>query len=117
MSCNERGTTVKVSEIEGPLLDYWAAMAEWGSASVVDGDVMGASGSEWAGRTFSPSTSWVQGGPIMERDRIKLLPPEADRLVWLAEVGAARGHGVTPLIAAMRAFVASKFGEQVPDES
>ncbi|MFJ1255992.1 phage protein NinX family protein [Cupriavidus sp. CuC1] len=107
---------MKVSEIDGPLLDYWVAKAAWGEAKIVDGDVLGGAGSEWVGRTFSPTTIWAQAGPLIEKERIKLLPPEAERLVWLAEVGQAQGLDASPLIAAMRAYVASKYGEEVPAE-
>ena len=68
------------------------------------------------------STSWVQGGPIIEREEIFLA--KSLRGVWTAlmytpqhEV-AAFEDGPTPLIAAMRAFVTSKLGDEVeiPEE-
>jgi hypothetical protein len=66
------------------------------------------------------STNWAQGGPIIEREHIsafyvywgeweafddKTMPPSKHR-------------GPTPLIAAMRCYVASKLGDEVevPDE-
>ncbi|MGX6570814.1 phage protein NinX family protein [Cupriavidus necator] len=107
---------MKVSEIDGPLLDYWVAKAEWGDAQIVDGDVLGGAGSEWDGQVFSPTKIWAQGGPLIEKKRIRILPPEGGRLVWLAEVGQAQGLDALPLIAAMRAFVAAKFGDEVPAE-
>lgn len=106
---------MKVTEIDGPLLDYWVAKAEWGEAQIVDGDVLGGAGSEWVGRVFSPTTIWAQAGPLIEKKRIKLLPPEGDRLVWLAEAGHAQGLDASPLMAAMRALVAAKFGEEVAE--
>lgn len=67
---------------------------------------------------YSPSTDWSQGGPIIEREWIDIQydypdDPWADD-AWLAFAryeGKIRGgmwFGPTPLIAAMRAFVASK---------
>jgi hypothetical protein len=69
------------------------------------------------------STSWLLGGPIIEREWIC-----ADRLLngqWLAAKRNNSGDsmlfakaGPTPLIAGMRCVVASKLGDEVevPDE-
>ena len=59
---------------------------------------------------WSPSTDWAQGGPIIEREGIQ---------IWCAGPLWGAGHGKwkrfesgdTPLIAAMRCYVASKQGE------
>jgi hypothetical protein len=70
------------------------------------------------------STNWAQGGPIIEREKITVMHV-ADRLPhqqWHA--GRARTPtpyivcGPTPLIAAMRCYVASKLGDEVdvPEE-
>lgn len=74
--------------------------------------------------TFCPSTDWTRGGPLIERERIDVMfeGPE-----WYAYMRyeAADGYnrtlqydGPTPLIAAMRCYVASKLGDtvEVPDE-
>lgn len=65
---------------------------------------------------YSPSTDWADGGPIIERERIRLDP----RGVWVAGHDSSNDEytGPTPLIAAMRCFVASKLGDEVdvPDE-
>jgi len=63
---------------------------------------------------FSPSTRWAQGGPIIEREGMTLIRfPE-----WTAVAGDVQASGPTPLIAAMRVFVASKLGHEVevPEE-
>lgn len=62
---------------------------------------------------YSPSTDWAQAGPIMEREKIMIIPPADEYHDWVANVadapgGKDEGIGPTPLIAAMRAFVASK---------
>nr|WP_269766044.1 phage protein NinX family protein [Burkholderia ubonensis] len=64
------------------------------------------------------------GGPIIERARIQIVPQSVNHLRWSAymDEGLRPGafpveqYGETLLIAAMRACVASKFGEEVPDE-
>lgn len=59
---------------------------------------------------WEPSTSWAQGGPIIERERINITPVVVGGWAGMAEVGDDQfwEHGPTPLIAAMRAFVAAK---------
>ena len=72
---------------------------------------------------FRPSTSWAYGGTISERERICI--------AWLAHTDTETEHycvahidgvyvqyGPTPLVAAMRCYVASKLGDTVniPDE-
>ena len=71
--------------------------------------------------TFCPSTDWAHGGPIIEREGIQLrcglggwvaLPYDS------AFSEEAYQEGDTPLVAAMRCYVASKLGDEVevPDE-
>lgn len=64
---------------------------------------------------FNPSTDWGQGGPIIEREWIDLHC--VNDSLWEAECpapgGLAMQNGPTPLIAAMRCFVASKLGDEV----
>ena len=68
---------------------------------------------------FNPSVDWRQGGPIIEREGIRLhrsvtgqwwAGPESDPHRPVA--------GLTPLIAAMRCYVASELGDEVdiPEE-
>jgi hypothetical protein len=68
-------------------------------------------------KEFSPSTDWAHGGPIIERERITLEEHAGEwcayvRMQWgpgaMPEGSDGVGYGPTPLIAAMRAFVASK---------
>jgi hypothetical protein len=68
--------------------------------------------------TFHPSTDWAQGGPIIEREKITISVDHSG--LWLAWNGFnyadSKEHiqyGPTPLIAAMRCFVASKLGDEV----
>lgn len=99
---------MKTSELTGALLDYWVARAE-GAAPSADSQLK-----------FMPSTAWGQGGPIIEREKIMVA---WNASVWIAGVTdfveRPEGHlskGPTALIAAMRAFVTSIFGDEVrPD--
>jgi hypothetical protein len=73
------------------------------------------------GTQYSPSTNWAQGGPIIERERItSRVDTRGGRWVSFLDGGKVtwRMVGPTPLIAAMRCYVASKLGDEVevPDE-
>ena len=66
------------------------------------------------------SSDWAQGGPIIGRERISIDCQQGSPEFWKASCPRWLyfGHGPTPLIAAMRCFVASKLGDEVevPDE-
>jgi hypothetical protein len=64
------------------------------------------------------STDWADGGPIIEREGIELLCESLGfRWVAMPQKGP-EWRGPTPLIAAMRCYVASKLGDEVdvPEE-
>ena len=63
-------------------------------------------------RTWSPATDWALGGPIIEREKIRVGPYGAADL-WIAGNAKAADLGPTPLIAATRCFVASRLGDEV----
>jgi hypothetical protein len=74
---------------------------------------------------FNPSTDWEKGGPIIERERIDVnskINAGDDIDEWRAVKGIGAKtkarYGPTPLIAAMRCYVASKLGNEVeiPEE-
>ena len=102
-----------VSKLEGAELDLAVLLAEGhAKARIVDGKT---------GYNFPfviwlrPSTSWTDGGPIIERERIELFSPRSapDHNRWEARIHpdgdlVRVAAGPTALIAAMRAFVASK---------
>jgi len=91
---------MKTSELTGPALDRAVAMANGNTGHfLIDG--------------YSPSTNWAQGGPIIERAGISVR--EVLTGFWCAEVDAGdyEYEGPTPLIAAMRCYVASKLGDEV----
>lgn len=67
---------------------------------------------------WNPSSNWVQGGPIIEREGISWHC--GNKTSWHAYgYGSSENFsGPTPLIAAMRCYVASKLGDEVdiPEE-
>ena len=68
---------------------------------------------------WTPSTDWAQGGPIIEREKISVWARDDE---WAAESFVPNQQGLecvgpTPLIAAMRCYVASKQGEQDANEN
>jgi len=70
---------------------------------------------------YTPSTDWAQGGPVIERERISFVSPNEVIDEWEAIHPTQmnnESYGPTPLIAAMRCYVASKLGDEVdvPDE-
>lgn len=119
----------KVSELEGALLDAAVALTEvfpsW-AIHTEDGEQQCFLGPVFMDRfVWSPSSAWEQGGPIIERERIGVeymetgkwaAQPRNESGLYVREEGKpwpAVGRGPTPLIAAMRAYVSSKFGEEV----
>jgi hypothetical protein len=97
-----------VASLEGTALDWAVTLAEYPNT---EHDV-------W--RNFRSEchywTDWAQGGPIIEREKMTLEWTGED---WMAYIRHDEEYfGPTPLIAAMRCFVASKLGDEVevPDE-
>jgi hypothetical protein len=127
---------VKAVELEGAALDFWVSEAEDAGCCLenfmVNPPRPGACWRMVDGRPdfskpYSPSTDWALGGPIIERENICVLAPKYINMVddrWTAGVGAVESYdgwygstknqaeGPTLLVAAMRAYVMSKFGEQ-----
>lgn len=83
------------------------------------------SGADSVAWHFEPSVSWAHGGPIIERECIFITlndhqPPDHR---WVSGLKHQAGpdsatskcemSGASPLVAAMRAYVKSKFGEHV----
>ena len=107
---------MKTNELRGPALDWAVAKCEgWPMDIWYDEDLMPMIRDdeipEW-----KPSTDWAQGGPIIEREKIATYLNGDDG--WTAEDGWKIATGETPLVAAMRCYVAMKLGDEVevPDE-
>ena len=104
-------TTLKTSTLTGAALDWAVAKCEGREFYKHEGDGATCMKGGWT----NYETDWAQGGPIIEREGIRIT--NVARGVWGAvyscgDVG--REHfAETPLIAAMRCYVASKMGDTV----
>ena len=116
---------MKVTELQGPALDWAVAKCEGielmggrYNRLLVEGHM--SRGQEMMA-PYTPSNNWAQGGPIIEREGINLdnisyaknpnwsaWTPAPDR-----ESGEAQAYGSTPLIAAMRCYIAHKLGDEI----
>lgn len=96
---------MKTSELTGAALDWAVAKCE----GVVDERDFAWywDRKDW----FEYSTDWTLSGPIIEREQLALFLEYKD--LWCATDGDRRMTGDTPLIAAMRCYVASKLGDEV----
>lgn len=128
--------TVKTAELQGPALDWCVAKIEGrttriylcpiGGHYAVAAQVLGGD----LEHAWLPSLAWDQGGPLIERYGIEIFcnlsAEQAARFKdarpdWRACMNRGRSKhsfGVTPLLAACRAIVASQLGDtvQVPQE-
>ena len=121
---------MKVVDAIGAQLDWMVAKADEnlypkGNVRLLDGKVFTIEpgnyeqSDRW--QLYDPSTSWAQGGPIIERERISIrqwtnvpivhayMPH--DDAPWVSD-------GTSPLIAAMRCFCSFELGDEVdvPEE-
>ena len=129
---------MKTSELTGAALDWAVGVAEgiqWDSddpevglyhrrsrydrlvLGALDYDIM----EDWGLTPYEPSTNWSQGGPIIEREGISVSCWAFHSMPWKAvaqdstdlDVPLYEAHGTTPLVAAMRCYVASKLGDEI----
>jgi hypothetical protein len=116
---------MKTSELTGALLDYWVARASGLADPVIGSDdvcrvlVQYTFHAEPQRVNFFPGSVWMDGGPIIERAGIGISPYRGKWGAWLtidSYVGNPNSTGEAPLIAAMRCYLSSKFGGEVPDE-
>jgi hypothetical protein len=110
---------MKINELTGAALNWAVAKCESLDCYIEDG-VVHLKGqpfdTDW--RYWLPSTDWAQGGPIIERNLITIFRHDEE---WFAHSQLSTPedfHGDTPLIAAMRCYVASKLGDtiDIPEE-
>ena len=135
---------IKTAELIGRQLDYAVALSAWGTGFrydtiasywiTIDGKHYVLSNGWSEDQCYTPSTNWLRGGPIIEREGIELLcnltATEAARFStpgvhadWQAfyrnrRMTEERSFATTPLIAAMRCYCASKLGDtvEIPEE-
>jgi len=96
----------ETSELTGTALDWAVAKCE----GIQDSEFVRTHMDAWP-----YSTDWSQGGPIIEREGISIVGFDPDPKQW-----NAHQYGIylmencpTPLIAAMRCYVAAKLGDDV----
>lgn len=126
---------MQVSDLSGAHLDYWTARAEgFTEAKIIRHqreDRLLCVVSTWpAILAYIPSTDWSIAGPIIEREEIELYVyhhrkfSEDGKTHWAAHYFFKENEdhedwheqfGETSLIASMRAYIVSRFGEEVPD--
>ena len=112
---------MKTSELQGAALDWAVAKCEGWEVEYLNDGITQCLIQKPSGR-FAPSTDWAQGGPIIDREGISICNLEANSSGvegWTAAIGelwSPQDDGwvsATPLIAAMRCYVASKLGDEV----
>ena len=102
---------MKTNELTGPALN-WAVRYALNGRKPVD----------YVEARDNFSTCWNKCGPIIEREEISIRRWKFDNGGWVAMLAVdgegTEGVGPTPLIAAMRCYVASKLGDEVdvPEE-
>lgn len=107
---------MKTSELQGAALDWAVAKCEGPSMMAF-----------FTRNEYAPSTDWEQGGPIIEREGItvELLRQHDGAYLWEGRLyidypdktnkqsAWSTATISTPLVAAMRCYVASKLGDEV----
>lgn len=114
---------MKTSELQGAALDWAVAKCEGKGIEFDDpkDPWLTLDGIAYQPlHSYTPSKDWAQGGPIIEREYI--LGPWLEGR-WKAGAMSNDGteyicEGPTPLIAAMRCYVASQLGDEIeiPEE-
>ncbi|HEX7906797.1 MAG TPA: phage protein NinX family protein [Paraburkholderia sp.] len=122
---------MKTAELDGVLLDYWSARADGLTATILrageklngirlDNDTCAALTPGFDDWWQPHHVTWFTVGPIIERERIGTtfgkFGGHWHALVLDGIFVSTTITGPTPLIAAMRAYVRSKFGDEVPDD-
>jgi hypothetical protein len=115
---------MKTSELTGTALDWAVASCECHAPSIgynnrvmVHPSKFRLQTAEWV--WFQPSTNWEQGGPIIKEEKITVGYDHESTNIWIADKLNLTNEffftekGSTPLIAAMRCYVASKLGDDV----
>jgi hypothetical protein len=115
-------TEMKTSELTGAALDWEVCEA----TGLLDAYPLTRKRflKQWSGNSgkfLHPSTDWAQGGPIIEREEIHLAFLGNKWMATKVMQGYTPNEaqiGPTPLVAAMRCFVASKLGDgvEIPKE-
>ncbi|MBY0241834.1 MAG: DUF2591 domain-containing protein [Burkholderiaceae bacterium] len=116
---------MKTAELTGATLALWVARAKGLSEAEMAHGVCRV-GEKGTGerRDFEPHEDWAQGGPLLDECRMHVAPPapDLDGDNWTADL-LSKHHrryitasGPTSLVAICRGYVASTYGDTVPDE-
>ena len=109
---------IKTSELSGVQLDWAVAKCEGEEVRLEKGQLEAL----WTDNGYKPSTYWAHGGSVIEQEKIGVwwathyVDDDGQEYGnhWYAETAEGLvGDGPTPLIAAMRCYVASKLGDEV----
>lgn len=134
---------MKISELTGGILDYWVAKAteEIHNLVIHNGRVAYEQKFDpeihchdscqdmmkcWT--YYHPSSDWSQFGPLIEKYRVELNIGHTGNYSWLATIFdyqtrdknkliIAKQRDMSPLVAACRCIVASKYGDTVDDRT
>ena len=108
---------MKVSELQGAQLDYWAAKAN-GLDSEISFQEFKESGAHHGYHYYL--NDWNHSGPIIERERISIIPIADNDIMAVITTDAnkrieqpVKAIGQTYLEAAMRCYVASVYGDEI----
>lgn len=106
--------TMHINDLTLEQLDYWVARAkDMEVESSADGYTYRAHPS-LPPRKWAPSRYWSQGGPIIEEARIDLNWDWEQSSEWTASMEPEiNAQGSSALVAAMRAYVLAKVGEEL----
>lgn len=120
---------VKTAELTGITLDWSVAKCEATAspAGLCQAEILlyrskAVNAMSYKSRSISYSTDWSQGGPIIDRELIATAPSTEHEKSWVATTPLDgerfNEEGPTPLVAAMRCYVASRIGDvvEVPQE-
>jgi hypothetical protein len=111
---------MKISDIDNIALDRWVAKAEGLEVRYSNTGAFWRLLGEIDEVQWLPHRDWMQAGPIIEREKIAIFPNGEQ---WSALAGRDVEHftggdsdlayvGSTPLIAAMRCYVAQRFSSE-----
>ena len=120
---------IKTAELIGRQLDYAVALSAGGTGFrydtiasywiTIDGKHYVLSNGWSEDQCYTPSTNWLRGGPIIERESISICTQMTNK-DWMAVSfhGDIDGFGPPPLIAAMRCYCCAKLGDEIdiPEE-
>jgi len=107
---------MKTSELTGKALRWAVVRIECTKPVVIGTTTLNVFNYANAPQFFSPDVNWAHGGVIIERERLEVRPYGEK---WIATDNLTNHTiGPTPLIAAMRCYVASKLGDdiEIPEE-